>query len=138
MILLKIASAITSPFELSKLGIWLGCEPEDVRRLKVSNRNLKDAAYKILFDFYYSVPDSNRWRSLIRTLRELNKNTVVKELELNKLHQKAQRSGSVRSFFAGEFQNVNLISQQIVAVMAELFLFLVIFRIQLEAQNVQV
>ena len=121
MILLKIASAITSPFELSKLGIWLGCEPEDVRRLKISNRNLKDAACEILFDFYYSVPDSHRWGCLIRTLRELNKNTVVKELELNKLYQKALRSGPARSFYAGEFQNVNFISLQIVAVMADFY-----------------
>ena len=91
MILMQIASAITSPFELSKLGIWLGCEPEDVRRLKISNHNLKDAAYEILFDFYYSVPDNLRWGHLITAMEVLDKHTVVKDLELNKLHEKAQR-----------------------------------------------
>ena len=40
--------AITTTDELTTLGICLGCDPNDVRRLKNGNPSLKDAAYEIL------------------------------------------------------------------------------------------
>ena len=60
-ILMKIAAAVTLPDELSMLGIWLGCDPDDVRRLKNRNHSLKDAAYEILCSFYNFVPNHQRW-----------------------------------------------------------------------------
>ena len=85
-ILLKIASVITSPDELNTLGVWLGCDPNDVRRLKNCNPNLKDAAYEILCCFYESVPDAERWIKIMEALEELRKHGTVKELRLDELH----------------------------------------------------
>ena len=89
-ILMKIAACVTLPDELSMLGIWLGCDPNDVRRLKNRNPSLKDAAYEILCSFYYSVPNDQRWGNLARALKELNKHAIVKELRLEELHWEAQ------------------------------------------------
>ena len=88
-ILLKIASVITSSDELNTLGIWLGCEPNDVRRLTNSNPNLKDAAHEILCSFYNSVPNAERWTKIIEALEEMNKRGTVKELGLEELHREA-------------------------------------------------
>ena len=93
MILLNIASVIVSRDELNTLGIYLSCNPDDVRRLKNTNTNLKDAAYEILYSFYNSVPNKERWGILIGALKQLNKNTVVMELKIEELHEKAQHSG---------------------------------------------
>ena len=93
---MKIASVITSSDELTTLGICLGCDPNDVRRLKNGNPSLKDAAYEILCSFYNFVPNEERWGILIEALREQKKNLTVKELRLEELHQQAQ-SSQVRS-----------------------------------------
>ena len=90
---MKIASLITSPDELCYLGICLECDPNDVRRLKSGNPNLKDAAYEILCSFFASTPNDQRWGVLIEAIRELKKNTTVKELRLEELHREAQNSG---------------------------------------------
>ena len=90
MVLMQIASVITSADELTMLGICLGCDPNDVRRLKNGNPSLKDAAYEILCSFYNFVPNEERWRILIEALREQKKNLTVKELGLEELHQKAK------------------------------------------------
>ena len=84
---LKIASVITSPDELNTLGIWLGCDPDDVRRLKNTNPNLKDATYEILCFFYHSVPNAERWMKLTEALEEMNKRGTVKELGLEELYR---------------------------------------------------
>ena len=89
-ILMKIAAAVTLPDELSMLGIWLGCDPDDVRRLKNRNHSLKDAAYEILCSFYNFVPNHQRWGILTEALKELNKHAKVKELGLEELHRKTQ------------------------------------------------
>ena len=89
-ILMKIAAAVTLPDELSTLGIWLGCDPDDVRRLKNRNHSLKDAVYEILCSFYSFVPNHQRWGVLTEALKELNKHAKVKKLELEELHRKAQ------------------------------------------------
>ena len=95
-ILMMIASVITSSDELTTLGICLGCDPNDVRRLKNGNPSLKDAAYEILWSFYNFVPNEERWGILITALREQKKNLTVKELGLEELHQQAQSSRSVK------------------------------------------
>ena len=87
---MRIASTVTSPDEVSTLGIWLGCDPDSVTRLKNSTSNLKDAAYQILCSFYNSVPNDQRWGILTEALKEMNKHAKVKELRLEELHQKAQ------------------------------------------------
>ena len=85
-ILLKIASVITSSDELITLGVYLGCDPNDVRRLKNGNMNLKEAAYEILWCFYNSAPDAERWIRITEALEELKKHGTLKELRLEKLH----------------------------------------------------
>ena len=87
---MKIASVITTNDELTELGISLGCDPNDVRRLKNGNLNLKDAAYKILCSFYNFVPNDERWGILSEALREQKKNITVQDLRLEELHQSAQ------------------------------------------------
>ena len=89
-ILTKIASAITSPEELSRIGIWLGCDPNDVMRLQTGNWDIKNAAYRILHSFYVSVPSSERWGKMIEALEELKQHAIVKDLELEELHHKAK------------------------------------------------
>ena len=84
---MKIASVITCWEELDTLGIWLGCDPNDVTRQRNANHSIKDVAYRILCSFYNSVPNKERWGVLIDALKELNKFSTVKELRLEKLHQ---------------------------------------------------
>ena len=91
-ILLKIASVIMSPDGLITLGVWLGCDPNDVRRLENCNPNLKDAAYEILCSFYNSIPNAERWIKITEALEQLNKQGTVKELGLEELHQKAKKN----------------------------------------------
>ena len=88
-ILLKIASVITSLDELITLGVWLGCDSNDVIRLKYHNLNLKSAAYEILCSFYCSVPNKERWIQIIEALEELNKCETVQQLGLEELHRQA-------------------------------------------------
>ena len=83
---MKIASVITSGEELNTLGIWLGCDPNDVTRLRNANLSIKDAAYQILCSYYYSVPDDERWENLIEAMKELNEHATVKELRLSGYH----------------------------------------------------
>ena len=87
---MKIASAITSPEELSRLGIWLGCDPNDVMRLRIGNWDIRDAAYRILRSFYASVPNAERWGKVIEALEELKQHAIVKDLGLEELHHKAK------------------------------------------------
>ena len=87
---MKIASAITSPEELSRLGIWLDCDPNDVMRLQTGSLDLKDAAYRILHSFYASVPNTERWGKVIEAMEELNLQAIVKDLGLEELHHKAK------------------------------------------------
>ena len=87
---MAIAKVITSGDELTTLGIWLRRDPNDIKRLKHRNTNIKDAAYEILSSFYDDVPDDKRWGIVIEALRELSKNMTVKELRLGELHQRAQ------------------------------------------------
>ena len=85
-----MASVITSWEELDILGIWLGCDPNDVTRLRNNNPSVKDAAYQVLCSFYNSVPNQERWAILIEALGELNKHSVVNNLNLKWLHETAQ------------------------------------------------
>ena len=91
-ILKRVASVITFWEELDTLGIWLGCDPNDVTRLRNANHSIKDAAYQTLTSFYNSVPNKERWGILIETLKQLNRHSTIKELRLEELHQKAQIS----------------------------------------------
>ena len=90
-ILVKITTCITSGDELNMLGIWLGCDPNDVTRLRNANLSIKDAAYQILTSFYNSrAKRSERWGILTEALKELNKHATLKELKLEELHWRAQ------------------------------------------------
>ena len=86
----KVASVITSWEELDTLGIWLGYDSNDVTRLCNNNPSIRDAAYQILGSFYNSVPNQERWAILAEALEELNKHSVVNNLNLKGLHETAQ------------------------------------------------
>ena len=84
-ILKKVALVITFWEELDTLGIWLGCHPNDVTRLRNANLSITDAAYQILCSFYNSVPNDQRWATLAEAMKELNKHSTVKELRLEEV-----------------------------------------------------
>ena len=86
-----MSSVISSWVELDTLGIWLGCNPYDVTRLRNADHNIKDAAYQILSAFYEFVPNDERWRILMEALEELNKHTTIQELRLEELHEQCKR-----------------------------------------------
>ena len=88
-ILKRVSSVITKGEELDTLGIWLGCNPNDVTRLRNANHNIKDAAYQILSSFYELFPNEERWKILIEALEELKKHATIKELRLEELHQQS-------------------------------------------------
>ena len=81
-ILKKVASVVTFWEELDTLGIWLGCDPNDVTRLRNVNLSIKHTVYQISCSFYYSVPNDQRWGILIEALKEMKKHTIVNKLRL--------------------------------------------------------
>lgn len=73
--------------EIRTLGLELGCDPNEIERLKSENISVKGAAYKILASFYESVcrPDSAMWNQVRNALKELEKEKAVVELGLDRL-----------------------------------------------------
>ena len=80
----KVASTITTWDEVTTLGIWLHCDPNDVERLQSENNSIKGAAYKILRWFYQrSLSNENKVEMLKNALKELGKEAVITDVILN-------------------------------------------------------
>ena len=67
--LLTIAGCITSWDEVTTLGIWLNCDPNDLARLKGDGFTIKGAAYEILRVWYERCDQGSKksltlWESL--------------------------------------------------------------------------
>ena len=75
----KVAGTITTWDEVTTLGIWLHCDPNDVERLQSENNSIKGAAYKILKSFYNRNPDVDAmtWNIIKDALKELGKDEVI-------------------------------------------------------------
>ena len=80
----KVASTITTWDEVTTLGIWLHCDPNDVERLQSENNSVKGAAYKILRSFYQrSSSNEDKVKILKNALKELGKEAVITDVILN-------------------------------------------------------
>ena len=73
--------------EVDTVGIWLECDPNDVKRLRSENNSVKGASYHILSAFWERVtlPESEKWRMIKNALEELEKETAISEIGLNVL-----------------------------------------------------
>ena len=69
--------------EVSTLGIWLHCDPNDVERLQNENNSIKGAAYKILRSFYSrnTEPNSAMWNTIKDALKELGKDAAIQAID---------------------------------------------------------
>ena len=70
---------ITTWDEVTTLGIWLHCDPNDLERLQSENNSIKGAAYKILRSFYSRNlhPNFAMWKTITDTLKELGKEAAI-------------------------------------------------------------
>ena len=83
-ILNKVASTITTWDQVTTLGIWLHCDPNDVERLQSENNSIKGAAYKILRSFYgRSTSSEGKGEILKNAIKELGKEAVMSDFKLN-------------------------------------------------------
>ena len=73
--------------EVDTLGIWLECDPNDVRRLRSENNSVKGSSYHILSAFWERVtsPEPEKWRMIKNALEELEKETAILEIGLDAL-----------------------------------------------------
>ena len=83
-VLNKVATTITTWDEVTTLGIWLHCDPNDVDRLQSENNSIKGAAYKILRSFYSrSTSNEGKEEMLKNAIKELGKEAVMSDFKLN-------------------------------------------------------
>ena len=79
-----MAGLITTWDEVTTLGIWLHCDPNDLERLQSENNSIKGAAYKVLRSFYKKTSNSEeKVQMLSNALTELGKQTVIGDINLN-------------------------------------------------------
>ena len=82
-VFLRISKKITKAHEATTLGIFLGCDPDDVDFYVTKyDRDYREVAYKFLRwtkDNYGSVA---MWEKIIEGMEELKKNNTIKELGL--------------------------------------------------------
>ena len=82
-VFLRISKKITIAHEATRLGITLGCDPDDVKFYVTKyDRDVREAAYEFLCwtkDNYASV---EMWEKLIEAMKQLEKNNTIKELGL--------------------------------------------------------
>ena len=82
-VLNKVAGMITTWDEVTTLGIWLHCDPNDVERLQSENNSIKGAAYKVLRLFYQgSRSKENKAQMLNEALKELGKQAVNSDFKM--------------------------------------------------------
>ena len=87
-ILSRVADIITTWDVITKLGLELSCNPNDVARLRSENRSIKGAAYEILRSFYVRNMNSDKsMPAVLRdALKELEKDALVFNLGLEELN----------------------------------------------------
>ena len=86
-VLLRVAQKIVDWHEVDTLGIWLECDPNDVRRQRSENNSVKGATYHILSAFWERVtlPERQKWGMVKSALKELEKETAILEIGLDGL-----------------------------------------------------
>ena len=79
----QVAGMITTWDEVTTLGIWLHCDPNDVERLQSENNSIKGAAYKILRSFYSRNPDPHvgTWNTIKDALKEIGKDGAIAAID---------------------------------------------------------
>ena len=96
-VLLRVAQKIVDWHEVDTLGIWLECDPNDVRRLRSENNSVKGASYHILSAFWERVtsPEPEKWGMVKNALEELEKETAILEIGLDVTEWRKASSESV-------------------------------------------
>ena len=92
---LNISKKIRTPHEATTLGITLGCHPDDVDFYVTKyESDIRRAAYKFLrwIDNYGPV---EMWEKIIEAMKQLEKNTAIKELGLQERLAAAKRVNHV-------------------------------------------
>ena len=93
---LAISRKITSPHEVTTLGITLGISVDDVTYY-VTNFDVRDAAYKFLCWTEESYGPEEKWEKIIEALKTLEKNKTIKELGLEERLATFKRSTPVEN-----------------------------------------
>ena len=78
---LAISKKVTSQHEALTLGIHLGINHDDVK-YRVTNYDVRDAAYRFLYWADENYRPMERWEKIIEALEALQKNTTIGELDL--------------------------------------------------------
>ena len=87
---------MATTLEVTTLGITLGISPDDVR-YKVNQYDVRDAAYKFLCWTEDNYGPVEKWEKIIEALKELEKNTTIKELNLEQRLAAAKRETPVQN-----------------------------------------
>ena len=95
---LNISKKITIAHEATTLGITLGCDPDNVDFYvnKYEKSDIRRAAYKFLRwtkDIYEPV---EMWEKIIEAIKQLQKNTAIKELGLQERLEAAERVNNIQ------------------------------------------
>ena len=91
-----IAKKVRNPHEVRTLGITLGCEPDDVDRHLTQERDIREAAYKLLRWTEDNCRPVEKWEKIIEALTTLEKINTILELGLQERLDTAQRDIHVR------------------------------------------
>ena len=97
-ILQRTAGHITDWNELRELGLELGSDPNDIKRLECTMmHDVETAAYKILSSFYNRSegPHWKTWTTIKGALNLMGKNAAVTELGLDRLSREKGMSGTI-------------------------------------------
>ena len=78
---LEISRVMTSPHEVTTLGIHLGIKRHDVTYY-VTNYDVRVAAYRFLCWAEDNYTSAEKWKKIVEALTTLEKNNTIKELSL--------------------------------------------------------
>ena len=74
-------------------GIWLSCDPDDLKRLCSSSASIPLAVYEIMCSFFAgnSCTDTEKWSLVKKSLTEVGLLTAITECGVDQLLDEAQR-----------------------------------------------
>ena len=87
---LTISRIVTSPYEVTTLGIHLGIKRHDVK-YHVTNYDVRDAAYRFRCWAEDNYGPVENWEKIIQALKVLEKNRTIQELGLAERLEVAKR-----------------------------------------------
>ena len=77
---------------MQTLGLHLECDPDDIRYKLNKHQDVRTTTYEIFLWFEENYPDeAEKWRVLIKVLREMNKHKTIDDLGLEKMLENATK-----------------------------------------------